>query len=60
MRSIVGAASEGDKRARLAVDLFCYRLARSLLDLIAALSSIDALIFTGGIGENSAAIRAQG
>jgi acetate kinase len=59
MRSIVGAASEGDKRARLAVDRFCYRLARSLLGLIAALSSIDALIFTGGIGENSAAIRAQ-
>ena len=56
MRSIVGAASEGNRRARLAVDLFCYRLARSLLGLIAALSSIDALIFTGGIGENSAAI----
>ena len=31
MRSIVGAAFEGNKRARLAVDLFCYRLARSLL-----------------------------
>ena len=39
--------------------LFCYRLARALLGLTAALSSIDALIFTGGIGENNASIRAQ-
>jgi acetate kinase len=59
MRSVIGAATEGNKRARLAVDLFCYRLARSVLGLAAALTSIDALIFTGGIGENNAAIRAQ-
>jgi acetate kinase len=59
MRSVIAAAAEGNKRARLAVDLFCYRLARSVLGLAAALSSIDALIFTGGIGENGAAIRAQ-
>ena len=59
MRSVIAAAAEGNKRARLAVDLFCYRLARSVLGLAAALSSIDAFIFTGGIGENSAAIRAQ-
>ncbi len=59
MRSVIGAASEGNKRARLAVDLFCYRLARSLLGISAALSSIDAVIFTGGIGENNASIRAQ-
>jgi acetate kinase len=59
MRSVIAAASEGNKRARLAVDLFCYRLARSLLGLAAALSSVDAVIFTGGIGENSPAIRAQ-
>jgi acetate kinase len=59
MRSVIAAAAEGKKRARLAVDVFCYRLARSVLGLAAALSSIDALIFTGGIGENSAEIRAQ-
>jgi acetate kinase len=59
MRTVIGAAEAGNKRARLAVDLFCYRLARSVLGLAAALSSIDALIFTGGIGENSAAVRAQ-
>ncbi len=59
IRFVIAAAAEGNKRARLAIDLFCYRLARSVLGLAAALSSIDALIFTGGIGENSAAIRAQ-
>jgi acetate kinase len=58
MRTVIGAADGGNKRARLAVDLFCYRLARSVLGLTAALSSIDALIFTGGIGENSAEVRA--
>jgi acetate kinase len=59
MRSVIDSADGGNERARLAVDLFCYRLARSVLGLAAALSSIDALIFTGGIGENSAAVRAQ-
>ncbi len=39
--------------------MFCYRLARSILGLTASLSSIDALIFTGGIGENSAPVRAR-
>jgi acetate kinase len=58
MRTVIAAADAGNKRARLAVDLFCYRLARSVLGLTAALTSIDALIFTGGIGENSAVVRA--
>ena len=59
MCSVMAASAEGNKRARLAVDLLCYRLARTILGLAAALSSIDALIFTGGIGENNASIRAQ-
>jgi acetate kinase len=59
MRSIVAAAKEGNERAILAIDVFCYRLARSILALSASLSSIDALIFTGGIGENNATIRAR-
>jgi acetate kinase len=57
MRTIVAAANEGNHRAKLAIDVFCYRLARSILALSASLSSIDALIFTGGIGENSAPVR---
>jgi acetate kinase len=59
MRSILQAIDSGNDRARLAVDLFCYRLARALLGLAAGLQRIDGLIFTGGIGENSAIIRAR-
>jgi acetate kinase len=59
MRSILQAMDTGNARAALAVDLFCYRLARALLGLAAGLERIDGLIFTGGIGENSAVIRAR-
>jgi acetate kinase len=59
MRSILQAVDSGNVRAELAVDLFCYRLARALLGLAAGLERIDGLIFTGGIGENSAVIRAR-
>ena len=44
-------------RARLAVDLYVYRIRRELGSLAAALGGLDALVFTAGIGENSAAIR---
>jgi acetate kinase len=46
-----------DPRAALAVDLFLYRIRRELGSLVAALGGIDALVFTAGIGENSALIR---
>jgi acetate kinase len=46
-----------DPRARLAVDLYTYRIRRELGSLTAALGGLDALVFTAGIGENSAAIR---
>jgi len=46
-----------DPRARLAIDLYCYRIRRELGSLAAALGGLDALVFTAGIGENSAAIR---
>jgi acetate kinase len=45
--------------AHEAMDLFVYRIARELGSLAAALGGIDALVFTGGIGENAAAIRAR-
>ena len=44
-------------RARLAVDVFVYRIARELGSSAAALGGLDAIVFTGGIGENAAAIR---
>ncbi|MDZ7653953.1 MAG: acetate/propionate family kinase [Burkholderiaceae bacterium] len=48
-----------EPRARLAIDLYCYRIRRELGSLAAALGGVDALVFTGGIGENSSAIRAR-
>ena len=59
MRSVVDAANEGNARAKLAIDVFCHRLGRAILGLASSLTSIDALIFTGGIGENSAVIRSK-
>ena len=59
LRSVLEAADAGSERARIAVDLFCYRLAKGLLALTAGLSKLDALVFTGGIGENSSRIRAR-
>ena len=43
--------------AKLALDLYCYRARRELGSLVAALGGLDALVFTGGIGENAAPIR---
>jgi len=47
-----------DPNAALAVDLFCYRAAREIGSLAAALGGLDALVFTGGIGEHAAPVRA--
>jgi acetate kinase len=46
-----------DPRAKLAIDLYCYRIRREMGSLAAALGGLDTLVFTAGIGENSAAIR---
>jgi acetate kinase len=59
MRSVITAADDGNARAKLAIDLFCYRLGRAILGLASSLTSIDAVIFTGGVGENSAFIRSK-
>ncbi|MBV8213553.1 MAG: acetate kinase, partial [Verrucomicrobia bacterium] len=46
-----------DSHAAEAIDLFVYRIGRELGSLVAALGGLDALVFTGGIGEHSAAVR---
>jgi acetate kinase len=46
-----------DARARAAVDLYCDRVAREIASMAAALSGADALVFTGGVGENAAGLR---
>lgn len=58
MRTLIAAGEKGDTRALLAVDVFCHRLAKAILGLCASLDQVDALVFTGGIGENSAPVRA--
>ena len=46
-----------DPRAKAACDLFVYRIGRELGSLAAALSGLDAIVFTGGIGENASSVR---
>jgi len=57
MRTLIEASEQGDEDATLAIEVFCYRLAKSLAALSCGLPRLDGLFFTGGIGENSAYIR---
>nr|WP_010130356.1 acetate kinase [Microbulbifer agarilyticus] len=56
-RALEQAATEGHQGAQLALEIFCYRLAKYIASYHGVLSQVDALVFTGGIGENSAFIR---
>lgn len=57
MRELLQAEAEGDQRAAMAIQVFVYRLAKAIASLTVALGRLDALIFTGGIGENSSPVR---
>lgn len=57
MREIEAAAGRGEERARLAFDVYIHRLCREIGGMAASLGGVDALVFTGGIGENSPAVR---
>ena len=57
MRQIQQKAEEGDERALLALDMFCYRVRKYIGAYSAVIKRIDAIVFTGGIGENSAVVR---
>ncbi|BES71183.1 acetate kinase [Marinobacter nanhaiticus D15-8W] len=59
MRSLVQAADSGNRAAQEAIDVFCFRLARYIGAMMASLSHLDGLVFTGGIGENSPRVRAK-
>ena len=58
MREVLAAARAGDERARLAVDVYTHRVRQAVGALTATLGGIDALVFTAGVGENAAAVRA--
>lgn len=59
LRTIEQAANEGHKDAQLAIEMFCYRVGKYLASLSCALPEFTGIVFTGGIGENSATTRAR-
>lgn len=60
MRDLLAEANElQDRRARLAIEIFCYRARKYVGAYLAALGGADAVVFAGGVGENSAEIRAR-
>jgi acetate kinase len=59
MRELEAAAASGHAGAQRALDHFVEQVLRELAALAAALRGVDALVFTGGIGENAAALRAR-
>jgi acetate kinase len=58
-RDIGKAAEEGNKRAKLALDIFCYRVRTTIGAYVAALNGVDCIVFTAGLGENSASNRKE-
>lgn len=59
MREIQRRSADGDARAQLAFEMFCYRIRKYIGSYSAALGRVDAIVFTGGIGENSAPVRRE-
>jgi acetate kinase len=60
MRNLTQARAQGDQRAGLAIEMFCYRLRKYIGAYLAILGTTDAVVFTGGIGENNAVCRGEG
>jgi acetate kinase len=59
MREILQMANRGEPLAQLALELYCYRIKKYIGAYFAVLGRVDAVVFTGGIGENAAPIRRQ-
>jgi acetate kinase len=59
MREIVAGVEEGDERCRLAFDAYIHRLCGGIAAMAAAMGGIDALVFTGGVGEHVGRVRAD-
>jgi acetate kinase len=59
MRTLLQARDEGHANAALAIDVFCRRAAACLLAVSASLERVDAIVFTAGIGEHAAPVRAE-
>lgn len=59
MKELLTESAQGNGRARLAIEAFCYRVTKYIGAYVAAMNGADAIIFTGGIGENAPSIRAR-
>lgn len=57
VRELLEAVEQGNKDATLAIDMYVYRISKYIGSFAAAMNGIDAIIFTGGVGENAAVIR---
>ncbi len=57
MRDLLAEAEAGDRRCIEAIDVFCYRIKKYIGSYMASMNGLDALVFTGGIGENAHQIR---
>ena len=58
MREVLKRLSAGDEDARLAFDVYVHRLRACIASMAAAMGGLDVLVFTGGVGENAAPVRA--
>jgi acetate kinase len=58
LRPLIAAIAEGNQQAKLAIDVFVHRLRSHIGAMVASLGGLDAIVFTAGIGENAAIIRA--
>jgi acetate kinase len=58
MREVLAAADEGNRRALIALKAYCYRVRKGIGAYVAAMGGVDALVFTGGIGQGSDVVRA--
>ena len=58
MRDVLAAAGEGEERARLALAVYVHRLRGAIAAMAAAIGGVEVLVFTGGVGEGSAQVRA--
>ena len=60
MRELLAEArEENDRRSELAIQIFCYRVRKYIGAYVAAMNGADAVVFTGGVGENSSEVRAR-
>jgi acetate kinase len=59
MREIIARAAAGERTAGLALDVYAHRLRAGIAAMAAALGGLDALVFTGGVGEHAAGVRAR-